>query len=123
MLTKIAVTLAVIIIVSIVFKTKRPNLPVRQQAQADSEAEPSGMKPQTIAYIIVAAIVVTGIAFWILDYRDDHRVMDIRITNPGTGKVETYQAHQQDIKGKTFTTLDGRQVTIGDSERFEILAH
>lgn len=123
MLTKIAVTLAVIVIVSLVFKNKRPDLP-RQQAAAEAEdGDKPGMKPQTIAYIIVGAIVLTGLLFWILDYKDDNRVMDIRITNPGTGQVETYQAHQKDIKGKTFTTLDGRQVTIGDSERFEILAH
>ncbi len=121
MLTKIAVTLAVIVIVSLVFKNKRPDLP-RQQAETDGEQK-SGMKSQTIAYIIVGAIVLTGLLFWILDYRDDRRVMDIRITNPGTGKVESYQAYQMDIKGKTFITLDGRQVTIGDSERFEILAH
>lgn len=122
MLTKIAITLAVIVIVSLVFKNKRPDLPRQQAAASETEDKP-GMKSQTIAYIIVGAIVLTGILFWVLDYRDDNRVMDIRITNPGTGQVETYQAHQKDIKGKTFTTLDGRQVTIGDSERFEILAN
>jgi hypothetical protein len=34
--------------------------------------------------------------------------------------VATYRAYRSDVRGRRFATLDGRQVTIADSERIEI---
>jgi len=118
-LTKILITLGVIIVVAMVFRTKR--LPPGQAAAQTAAQDDTGIKPRTVAYALAGVAVLASIFFYYLKYTNDHQVMLIRVTSAANGQIVTYEAYRSDIKGKSFQTIDGRQVTIGDAERFEVL--
>ncbi len=120
MLTKLLITIAVIVIVSLVFRNQR--VPVVSKAEPVRKESDKGIKTHTVAYAIVGIIVFIGILFWVLDWRESHRIINIDVTSAATGDSVRYQAYQKDIKGKQFVTLDGRTVTVGDSERIEMIA-
>jgi len=120
MLTKLLLTVAVIVVVSLVFRNQR--VPVVKRAEQARTQPDTGIKTHTVAYAIVGLIVCFAAIFWFLDWRESHRIFNIDVTSASGGQSVRYQAYQKDIKGKNFKTLDGREVTVGDSERIEMIA-
>lgn len=120
MLTKLLLTIAVIVVVSLVFRNQR--VPVVSRTEPINKDADKGIKTQTVAYAIVAILILIGATLWFLDWRESHRIINIEVTGATTGEIVRYQAYQKDIKGKQFVTLDGRAVTVGDSERIEMIA-
>jgi hypothetical protein len=116
MLTKVFFTLAVIIVVALVFRTKQ----AAQTAPAPKQSSDQGsLSTRIVAYFILGALVVISITVFVVDYRSDNQIIDIRvIAEDGIGTM--YQARQKSIKGRRFVTLDGKQVTLGESDRIEI---
>jgi len=120
MLTKLLLTAAVIVVVGIVFKNQRE--PVVKRAEPARSPQDTGIKTHTVAYAIVGLIICFAAVFWFLNWRESHRIINIDVTSASGGESVRYQAYQKDIKGKNFVTLDGRSVTVGDSERIEMIA-
>ena len=116
MLTKILVTLVVIIVVALVFRTKT----APRRARVVEPAEQAGsLSVRTVAYIIIAVLVIISSTIFFFKYQSDNRIVNITvISEDGTSTV--YQARQKFIKGRQFQTLDNRQVTLGESDRIEM---
>ena len=116
MLTKIFFTLAVIIVVALVFRTKQ----ARKMPPAPPETSEQGsLSTRIVAYLILGVLAVISITVFVVDYRSDNQIINIRvIAEDGIGTM--YQARQKSIKGRRFVTLDGKQVTLGESDRIEI---
>ncbi|MEA3276860.1 MAG: hypothetical protein U9Q81_16550 [Pseudomonadota bacterium] len=75
---------------------------------------------QAIAYGLVA-VMLAGSLFWLfLDWEAEREPVTIRVINANTGDSISYQARREDVKGRHFTTLDGRRVTLADVERMEL---
>lgn len=130
MLTKILFTLGVMVLVGLIFRTNNSNNQNQTRrgrgsnsGEKTADDENGGPSNATIAYAIVGFVLLASVFFFYLGYKDNHIIMDIRVTNPGNGEVVVYQAYKQDIDGRKFTTLDGREVTIGSAERFEVTTH
>jgi hypothetical protein len=70
-------------------------------------------------WFFVAMTVMGGLVYAWWEWQAAHRILDIRVIGSG-GEVATYRAYRSDVRGRRFATLDGRQVTIADSERIEI---
>ena len=66
-------------------------------------------------FSVVASSAFVGYRWW-----DDQRVLDVRVINATSGAVSEYQAYKGDVEGRSFITIDGRQISIADSERMEI---
>lgn len=116
MITKILFTLLVIIIVALAFRgkaAKQPPASIQVSEQAGS------LSVRTVAYIIIAALLLIASAIFVFNYQADNRIIDIRVIAKG-GSSALYQARQKDIRGRRFTTLDHRQVTLGESDRIEM---
>lgn len=124
MLTKILFTALVIVIVGLVFREKRRRtMPASTPAKPPtaSAATQTWITPQLIAYLFVGVILTVSGLLYYLHWSDEHRLVTIRVINSATGEAATYQAYRKDIEGRRFETLDGRAVTLGDADRFELL--
>ncbi|NKC12568.1 MAG: hypothetical protein GKR94_10310 [Gammaproteobacteria bacterium] len=85
-------------------------------------AQASAMPPwiRTGAYLFAALVAGSSALWYYSTWRENQQVVTIRVINTGSGDVATYQAHQGDIEGRSFTTTEGLQVRIADAERVEI---
>ncbi|WP_424947348.1 hypothetical protein [Candidatus Spongiihabitans sp.] len=136
MITKVLFTLTVIIVVVLVFRhrhdqrrgNKAPqstrNTPKKTSEQPHRQAQrktsqPGSLSTRTVAYCILAVLMAISITVFILSYQSDNKIIDIRVIAED-GMSTLYQAKQKSIKGRHFVTLDGRQVTLGASDRIEM---
>lgn len=124
MITKILFTLAVIIVVMLVFRHRPKRAPGDNAAQASNKTaqrtnQPGSLSTRTVAYCILAVMMVISLAVFIVSYQSDNKIINIRVI-AGDGISTLYQAKQKTIKGRRFVTLDGKQVTLGDSDRIEM---
>ena len=120
MLTKILFTIAVIIVVLFVYQARfkatiQPNKRVKTP-------EPSSFKPSKwLIYSIAGVLAVASGVVYFFKWQADNTVINIRVVSTQEEQATTYKARQKDIKGRTFTTLDGRLVTLGGADRIELL--
>ena len=118
MLTKILFTLAVILVVALVFRVK--NTPAKPAAAAKTAPHKGGVSAAMVAYTLLALVIAISALVFVLHWQDQHRVIDIQVTN-SQGEVLKYQAYKKTIEGRRFTTIDGVSVDLADSDRIEIL--
>ena len=120
MLTKILFTIAVIIVVLIVYQSRFK--PTSQSSKRVQTPDPSPFKPSKwVIYSIVGVLAVASSVVYFFKWQADNTVITIRVVSTQEEQATTYKALQKDIKGRTFTTLDGRLVTLGDADRIELL--
>lgn len=113
MLTKILFTLAVIAAVVMLVRLRARAAPV--QAAPDESAQ--GFR--WLALVAVGLMVI-GSAFFIWQtWRDASEVMVLRVVDTRSGHVTEYQAYRSDVDGRSFRTLDGRHITLAETERLE----
>lgn len=119
MLTKILFTAAVILVVALVYKGRTANRV--KKAPVSSKAQENSIPTPALAYIIVGLIIAASGFFYFLHWQEDHQVLSIKVINGTSGKIVNYKAMRMMMNGRRFETLDGRTVTLGDSDRIEIL--
>ena len=117
MLTKILFTLAVIIAVVIYYRMK--NAPKAAAPVAEPKDGGSSLPVRTVTYALLAVLIVVSATIFVFKYRADNRIVTIHVVAED-GSRTVYQARQKHIKGRQFLTLDEKQVTLGESDRFEI---
>ena len=84
-------------------------------------ASPAPLIPQgtarAVAYGLVA-VMISGSLLWLyLDWQASREVVTVKVINANTGEITTYRARRADVKGRHFTTLDGRPFTLADVDR------
>jgi len=118
MITKILFTIAIIVGVVLITRysaQRRPAIP-RYVATVNPR------KPVRIAAYVVVGLIVASAALWlIMEWRDAHEVLTVRVVNSETGTEVVYDAFRSDIDKRTFRTVDGRRVTLADVERLEVM--
>lgn len=121
MLTKILFTIVVIAGVAIFYRQKaeRENAARIASQPVTPEAE-SAVSPRTLAYILIGVLIAVSVGFFIVSWQQDNRIITIRVTAEN-GAVVSYQAYHKDIRGRSFISLSGSQVTLGESDRVEML--
>lgn len=118
MLTKILFTLAVILVVALVFRVK--STPAKSAATAKPSPSKDGVSATMVAYALLGLVIAISALVFVLHWQDQHRVIDIQVTN-SQGETLKYQAYKKAIEGRQFTTIDGVSVDLADSDRIEIL--
>ena len=122
MLGKILLTAMIILGAYLVIRARM------QSAQNPTPVPPAPSRaalvpPGTLKAVAVGLVVamVAGSILWLyLDYEAGRQVVTVRLINANTGNVTTYLARRADVKGRGFTTLDGRPVTLADVDRMEL---
>ena len=119
MLLKVLFTLAVILAVAVIFRVKnQPLKPPPPDATTDRSG--SGVSSRAVIYTLLGLIIAISILVFVLHWSDQRQIINIRVTN-SQGETINYQAYRKTIKGRRFTTLDGVDVTLGTSDRVEML--
>jgi len=116
MITKLLFTFAVIAGVILLVKFRRR---VPQQAQAPVQDETA----QGFRWLALAAVglMIIGSAFFIWQtWRDASEVLVLNVVDTRSGKITEYQAYRSDLDGRSFRTLDGRRITLAETERLEV---
>ena len=122
MFGKILLTAAVILGAYLVIRARmrrgreQPRVPA---AQPREPLVPAGAM-KAIAYGLVAVMMAGSLLWLYLDYEAGREVVTVRVINANTGQVTTYQARRADVGGRSFTTLDGRPITLADVDRMEL---
>ncbi|HJP08273.1 MAG: hypothetical protein CL395_07020 [Acidiferrobacteraceae bacterium] len=116
MLTKVLFTLAVILVVALVFRTKS------KPPKAVTAAPPAkgGISAGMVAYSLLGLVIAISALVFVLHWQDQHRIINIRITD-SQGATLSFQAYKKAVEGRRFTTIDGRAIDLADSDRIEIL--
>jgi hypothetical protein len=124
MILKLLLTLGVIGVAWLVLRQRyrRSRLPAAEQPPrlVPPAARTSERMPRLAAYaLIVCMLLASGVMLY-LQWRDEYRVVTVRVVNTQTGRTLTYEARRGDVAEHQFQTLDGRTVYVAEIERIEI---
>ena len=119
MLLKVLFTLAVILAVAVIFRVK--NQPQKSSLpNATTDRSGGGVSSRAVVYTMLGLIISVSILIFVLHWSGQHQIINIRVTD-SQGETINYQAYRKTIEGRRFTTLDGVDVTLGASDRVEML--
>ena len=124
MLTQILITVLVMVAafgLQRLRSRQRQDIPVIRVAPNRPVAPPPPRWLRPGAYALVALVVASSVAWYYHGWREDQRVVIIRVINTTSGSVATYRAHKGSVSGRSFQTVDGLSVRIADAERVEIM--
>ncbi len=122
MFGKIFLTAVVILGAYLVIRTRvhrGREVAAAPHAPAREPLLPSGTL-KVVAYGLVVVMTAGSLLWLYLDYEAGREVVTVRIINANTGDATTYMARRANVKGRQFTTLDGRPVTLSDVDRMEL---
>lgn len=119
MFTKLLFAAGLVGLVYLAIRTRlRPPPPLPASAP---ESNPAVSRlPRLAAWGLIGTMVLISAVMLFFDWRDDRRVVDLRVINTNTGRVEHYRAHKAEVEDRRFVTVDGRVVTLADVERLEM---
>lgn len=113
MISKILFTLAVIagVFLLVKLRRRRPPAPVPDETA------------QGFRWLALFAVllILVGSAFFIWQtWRDASEVLVLQVVDTRSGKVTEYRAYRSEIEGRVFRTLDGRRISLAETERLEV---
>jgi len=121
MLTKILLTLAVIIGCFFALSARRASPAVARQ-----RPDPKSLQKQKVlrraAWSFMLVMLVSAGIMISLDILQSSAVVTVHVVNTRTGERISYRARREDIQKSSFTTVEGRQVFTAGVERIEIEA-
>lgn len=120
MIGKVLLTIAVILVVALIWRTRSPaRLPARQPPRL---INPRTQRRWPIRGLAIGAVVLMLLGSGYLLYehwRDSSEVIYIRVVDASSGRAAEYRAARGDIGERTFTTVDGRHIVLAETERLE----
>ena len=119
MLSKIVLTILVIMAAFFFLKMREPTVSARQRPQPSPPSEGQKVFRQA-AYVFLVFMVISALLVFYFEIGDRYKTVNVHVVNTQTGERVSYRAEQQDIKSDQFTTLEGRTVYVADIERIEI---
>ena len=120
MLIKILFTLLVIVGVLLFFRNKSEIKAKPDTAKTAKEGATRSLSTRTISYLMLAVLIAISALIFVLNHHDENRIVNIRVI-ADSGTLTDYQARHKTIKGRQFETLDGKLITLGESDRIEMV--
>jgi protein-S-isoprenylcysteine O-methyltransferase Ste14 len=123
MLTKILVTALVILTCFYYLRYQRNKQQTgTQKENAATSTREFSLTSQIkwLASGLVVLTICTAIVLFIYGWFDKQQVLNVKVTSPYSGKVVSYQVYKGDINERSFETVQGHKIQIGNSERIEI---
>ena len=121
MIGKVLFTLGVVLVVALIWRTRRP-------AESPERTAPRLINPAPQRRLValrllaggVVVILIVASGFLLYDHwRDRHEVIFIRVIDASTGRAVDYRARRGDIEDRSFVTEDGRRIVLAETERLE----
>ncbi|MCU7882318.1 MAG: antitermination protein NusG [Candidatus Thiodiazotropha sp. (ex Lucinoma aequizonata)] len=122
MISKLLLTFTVIAIAWLVVKN-------RQQRVLDvSSDKPPALvaqrRPNILlrwgGYALLAVMLLGSTLYLAMQWQEMIRVVTVRVIDTQTGRSVSYQARRTDVDDRHFVTVDGREVSVANSERIEL---
>ena len=120
MLTKIIVTLAVIVGCLWFASSKRNQelQPVKTKISKKDRERKLLLTRSAFAFMFLMVFAAGIIVYF--ELQDDYETVTVHVINSETNARISYQAERQDIDGSRFTTVEGRTIYVADVERIEV---
>ena len=121
MIGKVLFTLGVVLVVALIWRTRRPPLPT--SADAPRLINPTRPRDRNVlrylAFAVVGVLLTASVYLLYDHWRDRHEVVFVRVVDASTGRSVDYRAQRGDIGDREFITEDGRKIVLAETERLE----
>lgn len=120
MIGKILFTLAVILLVALIWRTRSPGLPAPQARPRLVNPAAKRLSPVRVLAVATVTLMLVASAYLLYEHwRDSSDVIFIRVIDAGSGRTVEYRAQRGDIQEREFFTTDGRRIVLAETERLE----
>jgi len=120
MLGKILFTIAVIMVVALIWRTRKPRYPGERPPPRLINPPTSRQWPLKGLAVGVVTLMLLASAYLLYEqWRDSSEVIFIRVVDAGSGRTAEYRAQRGDIRDREFVTTDGRRIVLAETERLE----
>lgn len=121
MIGKILLTLFVIIVAWLVISNRQRRMTaIASQPRVVRPVQKSAWNWRWGAYLFVILMIIGSGLMLYLKWQDGNRVVTVQVIDTQTGRSAIYQARRMDVDERRFVTLDGREVSVADTERIEL---
>lgn len=123
MLSKLFLTLGIILLAALVLKRRATPKSGPHHAEIPAKSGGSEQKISELrlaAYLFLAIMLGLGGVVSVQKWRDDHTVVTIKLYSAGESTPTEYQAFKFELGARSFTTIDGLQVVVANDERMEL---
>ena len=76
---------------------------------------------RTACYFFLFFMAIVGGALYYYRWRDDHQLITVRLYSADQVGQASYAVYKYQLADRSFTTVDGRVITVADSDRMEII--
>ena len=130
MIGKILLTLAVIAIAYLMVrrdhgskrdttKSAPPKISAGEQKKIPDHTLHDDLR--TASYLFLFFIVVVGAALYYYRWLDDHQLITVRLYSTDQADPASYEVYKYQLAERSFTTVDGRVITVAGSDRVEVI--
>lgn len=121
MIKQALITVLVALIVIIVARAKRARETASSGGAGAGESEELWYQSTTaiVGFIFAAIVIVSTAGITWLRYQHGNEVVQVEVVEPASGTRSVYQVRRKDLGEREFLTVDGRQVSLGASDRVE----
>jgi hypothetical protein len=121
MITKLLLTLGVILAAWLVLRNRQKRMDAVASEQCLESAPANHKNPWKLAgYVLIGVMILGSGLFLYAEWQDRYRVVSVNVVNTQTGETTLYLARRMDVEDRHFVTLDGREVSVSDIERIEL---
>ncbi|MEL4250420.1 hypothetical protein AAEH72_05280 [Shewanella xiamenensis] len=118
MLTKLLLTLAVIIMAILLLAKRKPG--VVQASLQNTPVLPSLLRRYAMSGVfLLLGLCVLSYSVWY--WHDQHKVVTVTIISPSGDSFGVYHARKGDISEAKMVTVEGVHIRFSNAERLEIL--
>jgi len=121
MIKQALITVLVALVVIIVARAKRAREAVRSDGSSTTESEELWYQSTTaiVGFIFAGIVILSTAGITWLRYQHANEVVRVEVVEPASGTRSVYQVRRKDLGEREFLTVDGRQVSLGASDRVE----
>ena len=120
MLTKILLTLTVIVVCIWLVSARRDNPRVKSSIAANSETVARQKQFRQAAWTFMGIMVFAAVIMMTVELWDKNALVTVHVINTQSGERISYQARREDVSQNSFTTVEGRKIFTAGVERIEI---
>jgi hypothetical protein len=122
MLTKILLTLSVIVVCVLVISARRKKPGIAAGTSLSKETLERQKQLRQAAWIFMGVMVIAAGIMMTVELWDKNSLVTVHIINTQSGERMSYQARREDVSQNSFTTVEGRRIFTAGVERIEIEA-
>ncbi|MGB0513942.1 MAG: hypothetical protein ACPGJE_03775 [Wenzhouxiangellaceae bacterium] len=119
---QLLITLLVALVVVTIARMRRRGQ--SRRAPHGAGGSTTGQRPSIpvwalVGYSLAAMTILATVAVTWMGYHEGNQIIRVEVIDSRSGERTTYEVRRRDLGDREFRTLDGRFVSLGDSDRME----